>query len=519
MKPLAELTRAARAAVELAAAQPDVRDVEAFTSSNAALHTRLNYTSHIPCNGVEEPKSTESFGLGLRVVFASPDGRRVGFGSEPSDIGPAGAARALARARRAAVDDPDFVSLPRPDGRPRILADYHDPALMELDDQQLVDAGWTVVNGALRTFLASSRLAALAATDDALRALGLIVGGDVTVLAERMALASTTMPEPRTDESTLVTAFVTAMVEARGAKGSGWSTGTHLADLSDEAGVAAAANAIAAMDGVRVPAGRYTVVLGPQPVTDLVNNLLVPALSAGAFYASTTPFLGRLARAVASPQLNVYDDAALPGLTGSKGVTCEGLATGRTDLIRGGRLVGCLSSWYETQRLLRDPRLADKLGATGHDAEGALVPRNGFRFGPRGGRNFDTPPGVAASNVVVEGEGAVSREDLLARVGDGLYVGRIWYTYPINGLRAGDFTCTVVGDSYLVRQGRIAAPLRANTIRINDNIATILDNVVGVTKDRKGTIVWAADEVVYAPEIAVRDVRVDAIAEFMDRIR
>ena len=49
-------------------------------------------------------------------------------------------------------------------------------------------------------------------------------------------------------------------------------------------------------------------------------------------------------------------------------------------------------------------------------------------------------------------------------------------------------------------------------IRINDNIATFLNNVVGVTKDAKGTIVWAADEVVYAPEVAVSGVRVDAIA-------
>jgi len=61
--------------------------------------------------------------------------------------------------------------------------------------------------------------------------------------------------------------------------------------------------------------------------------------------------------------------------------------------------------------------------------------------------------------------------------------------------------------------GRIVAPLKANVLRINDNIATFLNNVVGVTKDAKGTIVWAADEVVYAPEIAVSGVRVDAIAE------
>ena len=65
-------------------------------------------------------------------------------------------------------------------------------------------------------------------------------------------------------------------------------------------------------------------------------------------------------------------------------------------------------------------------------------------------------------------------EELIREVGDGLYIGRIWYTYPINGLRAGDFTCTVVGDSFVIRDGRIAAPIRANAIRINDNITRVL---------------------------------------------
>ena len=142
--------------------------------------------------------------------------------------------------------------------------------------------------------------------------------------------------------------------------------------------------------------------------------------------------------------------------------------------------------------------------------------RNGFRFGSGGGRDFDAQPGVAASNAVVAGGEPVSREELLRRVGDGLYIGRIWYTYPINGLRAGDFTCTVVADSYIIRHGRIAAPLKPNTIRINDNIATFLNNVVGVTNDAKGTIGWATDEVVYTPEVAVSGVRIDSIADAED---
>jgi PmbA protein len=213
--------------------------------------------------------------------------------------------------------------------------------------------------------------------------------------------------------------------------------------------------------------------------------------------------------------LNLYDHGAAPGLIGSRGITCEGLPTGRTDLIRDGVFAGCLSSWYETQRLLRDPARAEKVGSASDDAlQRALVPRNGFRFAAGGGRQFDTSPSISASNVVLEAEDAVTREELLRRVGNGLYIGRIWYTYPVNGLRAGDFTCTVVGDSYIIRDGRIAEPLRANVIRINDNIATILNNVVGVTKDVRGTVVWA--EVAYTPEVAVSGVRIDAIARFME---
>jgi PmbA protein len=214
----------------------------------------------------------------------------------------------------------------------------------------------------------------------------------------------------------------------------------------------------------------------------------------------------------------VYDSGAAPGLLGSKGITCEGLPTGRTTLIDRGVLRGCLSNWYESQRLLRDRALAAKLGADSADAAAALIARNGFRFGSGGGRQFDSPPGIAASNVVVEGDGAVTRDELLRTVGDGLYIGRIWYTYPINGLRAGDFTCTVVADSYRIRNGRLAEPLKPNTIRLNDNIATVLTNVIGITKDVKATIVWAADEVVYAPEIAVRGVHVDEVAAFMESL-
>jgi PmbA protein len=513
MIPTRTLTQAAGQALELLRGQDDLAEAEVFVAANTTLVARIHFTSHIPCNGVEEPKSLESVGLGIQAVFRAPDGLRIGFGSEPNDLTPEGARRALAKARQAAVADPEFVSLPRPGEERRRLRRYHDPALLRLSDSDLVEAGWKVITRGLDVFSRSPVLARMAGSGEAIFRLGLILSGDVSILQERIAIASTHMPEVQTDESTLILSSLTAMVEVADAKGSGWSTGTRLADFTGDSGAEAAENALRAIGGERVQSGRYRVVFGRQPVADLLNNLVLPCLSLGSFYAETSAFQGMLGKRVASPLLTVFDHGALRGATASKGITCERLPTGKTRLIQRGRLVGLLVNFYEQQRILNDPQGAAKLGRDPRVVPKALVPRNGFRFGEGGGRRFETAPGISPTNVIVESSQPISREELLAKVGDGLYIGRIWYTYPINGLRAGDFTCTVVGDSFLVKDGRLASPIRANAIRINDNVLRVLRGIIGITADRRETTVWAADEVIHAPEVAVSDVRVDAIAE------
>ncbi|MEK6719001.1 MAG: metallopeptidase TldD-related protein [candidate division NC10 bacterium] len=513
MIPTRTLAQAAGQALELLRGQEDVVEAEVFVAANTSLVARIHFTSHIPCNGVEEPKSLESVGLGIQAVFRSPDGLRIGFGSEPNDLTPEGARRALAKARQAAVADPEFVSLPRPGAERRRLRRYHDPALLRLSDSDLVEAGWKVIARGLDVFARSQVLARMAGSGEAIFRLGLILSGDVSILQERIAIASTSMPGVQADESTLILSSLTGMVEAADAKGSGWSTGTRLADFTGDSGAEAAENALRAIGGERVRSGRYRVIFGRQPVADLLNNLVLPCLSLGSFYTETSAFQGMLGRRVASPLLTLFDHGALRGATASRGITCEGLPTGKTSLIQRGRLVGLLANFYEQQRILQDPQAAARLGRDPRAVPKALVPRNGFRFGEGGGRRFEAAPGISPTNVILESSRPMSREELLAQVGDGLCIGRIWYTYPINGLRAGDFTCTVVGDSFLIRDGRLAAPIQANAIRINDNILRVLRGIVGITADRRETTVWAADEVIHAPEIAVADVRVDAIAE------
>jgi PmbA protein len=149
---------------------------------------------------------------------------------------------------------------------------------------------------------------------------------------------------------------------------------------------------------------------------------------------------------------------------------------------------------------------------------GAIAPRNGFRPGNGGGRDFASTPSTTPTNLIIEGTDSLTHQELLNLVGDGLYIGRIWYTYPVNGISAGDFSGTVVGDSYIIKDGKLAAPLQPNTLRMNDNVLRVINNILGIGSDRRGTVRWASDQVTWAPEIAVTDFHLEEISEYMETI-
>ena len=123
---ISELKQAAERGLGFLQGQDDIDEAEVYVSSNGVMLTRLNYTSHIPCNGVEEPKSVVNYGIGVQAVF-NGETKRIGFGSETSDISLDGVQSALEKARKGATDDPEFVSLARPTGEERKLFDYARP--------------------------------------------------------------------------------------------------------------------------------------------------------------------------------------------------------------------------------------------------------------------------------------------------------------------------------------------------------------------------------------------------------
>ena len=521
---VADLRRTVKHALSFASSQLDVTEVEVFAAAGANLTVRLNYTSHIPSNGVEEPKSTEGYGLGIRASFRTPTGIKTGFGSEPTNLSVEGAERALAKARSAAVADAEFVSLPKLNSPIQPIDKYteplanYDPALMRIGSNGLVSTGWSMIDRALDTFQSSEDLLSIADSAEGMSKLGLILGGDVVILRDRMAIGSTHISKIQTEQNTLVMSFATAMIESQASKGSGWSVASKLAEFTGEAAAEAARNAIESMDGQRIPTGEYNVILGPQAVAEILEWVLMPGLSLDMFYAGASPFIGKLGQAVASADFNLYDDGAAPGLPSSKSITDEGLPTGRTDLIRGGELSGLLADYYNYQRMLNDPTGREKLGVNPSDALAKIAPRNGFRPGNGGGRNFGAIPGAVSSNLVIEGTPGHSPEELLRLVRNGVYIGRIWYTYPVNGTTSGDFSGTIIGDSYLIKDSRFAAPLKPNTVRMNDNVLRLINNTLGIAAQRRATVRWSSDQVTWAPEIAVSGFGLEEISEYMESV-
>jgi predicted Zn-dependent protease len=506
MRETAELKRFVREAWAMLARERDLAEFEIYCVSAEHRVARIAYTSDIPSRGIEELKSHVADGFTLRIVMRR-DAREIGTASEAADLTIDALRMALVRARRAALVDPHFPGLPR---APRKLASGGAGAvaggLLRAGDGALVESAWQIVGGALKAFASAPALARDARP-------GLVLGGDVSLMRDRMALASSNFDDARSEAGAHFTCMVTALVESLGAKGTASALGTtpgRMRAAAVRAGRDAVVRALALGSGERPPGGIYRVVFGPQPVAEILNYMVMPSLSTGAFHAASTAYHGRFGAQVMDQRLTLIDDPAVARGAIRRRLTCEGLPARRTTMIRDGRLVGLLSNFYDGHRLASDEHRSEKLGPLGA-AQTSFPPHSGYRLGESAVRRFDAHTGSGATNVILRARGGVSERELIRAVGEGLYVGRVWYTYPINGQRAGDFTCTVSGDSYLIRNGVLAAPLAPNALRINANLEQVFAHPVGVGSRAEPALVWGAPEAYFTSAIAAGQIPFAAI--------
>ncbi len=500
----ADLKSFTREAAAVVTREPDIASFEIYCASAEHRIARLNYTTDIPSRGLEEFKSLHADGFQLRIAMRR-DPHEVGTAFEAGALSRDAVHDALRRARSAAVIDPHFPGFPS-QFSPAKVSTPEKNDLSRIGDRAIAAAAWSVLDGALQAF----RKSAAAAGDYP----GLIIGGDVSVIRDRIAVFNSNFDHVRTDDSAHFNCSVTANIESIDAKGTATALGGDAATMRASAAVLgrdAVRRALALGHGVRPTSGKFRVVLGPQPVAEILNYMVMGSLTTGAFHAASSAYHGRFGGPVMDSRLSLLDDPSYRAGAVRRRITCEGLPAARVELIRAGKLVGLLSSFYDTHRLLTDEHRVEKLGAR---AGGKLEfpPLSGYRMGEGGGRRFDAHPGAAGTNVLMRSRAGKTERELIRAVGDGIYIGRIWYTYPINGQRAGDFTCTVTGDSYLIRKGELAVPLAPNCLRLNANISEVFEKPLEVGARPRPASVWGSPEAYYVPAIAAADIDLTEVA-------
>jgi len=498
-----EIRRFVIEAASLLARQPELAAYEIYCSSGEQIVARLNYTGEIAARGVEEVKSLAADGFALRIVTRR-DPHETGSACVAGDLSMDGVRRALRQALSATLVDPNFPGLPESKA-PKLRVG--DGGMLGASHLAIARAAWETLEGATREF--ARRVPA------ELNHPGLIIGGDFTLTRERIALGGSAMRGVRADQDAYFTASVTVIIEAMAAKATASAVGRSSAELQRAQatlGRDAVRRALDSNAPVCPPSGKYRLLLGPQPLAEILSYMVIPSLTAGAFYRTDSAYHGRFGSQVMDPRISLIDDPV-----GSSGVirrliTCEGLPTARTVLIRDGKLAGLLSNFYDSHRLAADAGLAEKVGVSA-PSRPVFGANHGYRIGEHGGRRFDSAPHSAASNVLMKTKDGVSQAELIKTMRTGILVGRVWYTYPINGQRAGDFTCTVSGDSYLIEDGRIAAPIAPNCLRINAHIDDVFGAPSAVGNRPAASFVWGQPEAFYLPSIVVEQLPLASIPD------
>jgi TldD protein len=214
----------------------------------------------------------------------------------------------------------------------------------------------------------------------------------------------------------------------------------------------AAARAVNALDLPTVKSGIYPIVIDPV-LTGLFVHEAFGHLSEADMAYENPELLEVMAmgKHFGPDFLNIYDGAALPGHRGSYQYDDEGVPSTITPLIQDGILVGRLHS-RETAGKLKEPLTGNARCL-----------------------NYHYPPIVRMTNTWIE-KGATSVADLLTDIHEGIYA-RNW----LGGMTNGEMFTFSPGEAWMIRDGRIAEPIK--DVTLSGNAFKTLNHIEAIGND------------------------------------
>jgi PmbA protein len=389
---------------------------------------------------VESLTSADSSGVGIRVVLESAEGSRVGFAWAQS-LDPSVVADTLADARdnaRFATPDPDVV-LATPDG-------------VEAVELDLWDDGVAATAMEKKVALALDLERATRGADPRVRQ---VSSADYADSRVEVALASTTgIASSRRRTNAYLSVDAIAGEGAETQTGTGFSVGRGPGELTpDEAMDDAVLRAVRLLGAQKARSGRQTVVFDRRVVSTLLG-VVASGLSGEAVVKGRSIFAGRIGEPVAAPGVTLVDDPTDARAYGASSHDGEGLACRRNVLIADGVLRMFV---YDTVSARR----------AGTSSTGSAV-RGGFAGTPSAG-----------CRALVLSPGSEDYEDILAAVGDGLYVQSVTGVHSGVNAVSGDFS--VGAEGLTIRGGVLDQPVREVTVA--STLQRMLQSILHVGAD------------------------------------
>ena len=229
-----------------------------------------------------------------------------------------------------------------------------------------------------------------------------------------------------------------------------------------------------------LPAGKYTVILEPAAVLDLVGQMFAD-FSATAIRDERSFLNDRLGKKLFGENITIYDDATHSGQSGPP-FDGEGVPRKRLTLVDRGVV--------KDIAYCRQAAALAGVEATGH---GYPLP-NEF--------------GEAPMNIVIAG-GESSVEDMVASIGRGVLVTRLWYIREVDPYEK-IFTGMTRDGTFLVEDGQVTAGLR--NFRFNESLIEMLSNVEALSLPVRASGEETFDMV--APAMKVRDFHFTEVTKF-----
>jgi PmbA protein len=250
-----------------------------------------------------------------------------------------------------------------------------------------------------------------------------------------------------------------------------------------------------AIDSARpaeIPPGKYTVILEPSAVLDIVGFMFYD-YSGMAILDQRSFLTGRIGNKVFGENITISDDVAHPLQTGSP-YDGEGMARKRVPLVENGVVKRVVYARSTAERMKRS-EYKDKVGvieATGH---GFALPNE---------------MGEMPQNIVFSApQNPQTVDQMIASTERGMLVTRLWYIREVDPYEK-IVTGMTRDGTFLIENGRIKQGVR--NFRFNQNLIHMLSSVASMSLPVRASGEESMDMVV--PAMKIRDFNFTEVTKF-----